>query len=120
MTRIQARIALSVALAGVAACGSDDSTSPLDRVDAIVFVQRTPRNEMGDIFQYRSYRPGGRIVKLSPPTADGKLEELCCSGAGAEFAAIDISNYDLSFDAQATPAKEIGRASCRERVSLNV
>ncbi len=105
MTRIQARIALSVALAGVAACGSDESTSPLDRVDAIVFVQRTPRNEMGDIFQYRSYRPGGRIVKLSPPTADGKLEELCCSGAGAEFAAIDISNYDLSFDAQATPAK---------------
>ncbi|MBK9032927.1 MAG: hypothetical protein IPL61_16915 [Myxococcales bacterium] len=60
---------------------------------------------MGDIFQYRSYRPGGRIVKLSPPTADGKLEELCCSDAGAEFADIDISNYDLSFDAQATPAK---------------
>lgn len=105
MNRIQARIALSVALAGVAACGSDDSTSPIDRVDAIVFVQRTPRNEMGDIFQYRSYRPGGRIVKLSPPTADGKLEELCCSGAGAEFSAIDISNYDLSFDAQATPPK---------------
>jgi Hydrazine synthase alpha subunit middle domain len=103
-TRIQVGIVLSVAL-GAAACGSDDSTSPLDRVDAIVFLQRTPRNEMGDIFQYRSYRPGGRLVKLSPPTADGKLVELCCSNAGAEFAAIDIQNYDLSFDAQATPAK---------------
>ena len=68
-------------------------------------LQRTPRNEMGDIFQYRSYRPGGRIVKLSPPTADGKLEELCCSNAGSEFADIDISNYDLSFDAQANPPK---------------
>ena len=105
VNRIHTGITLSVALAGVAACGGDDTTGPLDRVDAIVFLQRTPRNEMGDIFQYRSYRPGGRIVKLSPPTADGKLEELCCSNAGSEFADIDISNYDLSFDAQATPPK---------------
>ena len=105
VNRIHTGIALSVALAGAAACGGDDTTGPLDRVDAIVFLQRTPRNEMGDIFQYRSYRPGGRLVKLSPPTADGKLEELCCSQAGSEFAAIDISNYDLSFDAQATPPK---------------
>ncbi|MEZ4402695.1 MAG: hypothetical protein R3B06_21925 [Kofleriaceae bacterium] len=105
MNRINSGIALSVALAAAAACGGDDSSGPLDRVDSIVFLQRTPRNEMGDIFQYRSYRPGGRIVKLSPPTADGKLEELCCSGAGAEFADIDIQNYDLSFDAQATPPK---------------
>lgn len=105
MTRIPRGIALSLALAGAAACGGDDTTGPLDRVDAVVFLQRTPRNDMGDIFQYRSYQPGGRLVKLSPPTADGKLEELCCAQAGAEFAAIDIQNYDLSFDAQATPAK---------------
>ena len=55
---------------------------------------------MGDIFQYTSYKPGAKLVKLSPPTADGVLTELCCSNAGSEFADIDISSYDLSFDAK--------------------
>jgi hypothetical protein len=122
VNRIPTGIALSVALLGAAACGGDDTTGPLDRVDAIVFLQRTPRNDMGDIFQYRSYQPGGRLVKLSPPTADGKLEELCCAQAGAEFADIDIQSYDLSFDAQATPAKgEIlfsGRLTSGQRYGL--
>lgn len=121
MTRIQLGIALSAALLGAAACGGTDP-GPLDRVDSIVFLQRTARNEMGDIFQYTSYRPGGRILTLSPPTADGKLAELCCSEKGAMFSDIDIQNYDLSFDAQANPPKgEIvfsGKLSASENYAL--
>lgn len=79
-------------------CGGNDP-GPLDGVDSIVFVQRPKRNEMGDIFQYTSYIPGARIVSLSPPTADGELTVLCCD-QDPEFAAVDISGYDLSFDAR--------------------
>ncbi|HUS29036.1 MAG TPA: hypothetical protein VMZ53_11010, partial [Kofleriaceae bacterium] len=107
--------ALFAAGAGVG-CGSDDNTGPLGSVDSLVILQRPKRNDMGDIFQYTSYIPGARLVKLSPPTADGKLEVLCCDKAGAEFAAIDISSYDLSFD-----AKEIvfaGKLSANERYGL--
>ena len=41
-----------------------------------------------------------RLVKLSPPTADGKQTTICCDQAGPEFANIDISGYDISFDAK--------------------
>jgi hypothetical protein len=81
-------------------CGSDDSAGPLGNVDSLVILQRPKRNDMGDIFQYTSYLPGARLVKLSPPTADGTLTTLCCDKAGAEFANIDISGYDISFDAK--------------------
>jgi hypothetical protein len=107
--------ALFVAGTGVG-CGNDDNTGPLGNVDSLVILQRPKRNDMGDIFQYTSYIPGARLVKLSPPTADGKLEVLCCDKAGAQFAAIDISSYDLSFD-----AKEIvfaGKLSAGERYGL--
>ncbi len=85
------------ALVAFPACNSDDGGA-LGDVKSLVFVQRPKRNETGDIFQYTSYMPGGRIVELSPPTADGKLTVLCCDGI-AGFEKIDISNYDLSFDA---------------------
>jgi hypothetical protein len=94
------------ALAGsmIVSCGGDDSAGALGDVKSLVFLQRVKQNvAMGDIFQYTSYRPGARIVKLEPPTADGKLTVLCCDEttlAGAEFKNIDISGYDLSFDAQ--------------------
>src|SRR5205823_3090410 len=91
--------ALFVAGVGVG-CGNDDNTGPLGSVDSLVILQRPKRNDMGDIFQYTSYIPGAKLVKLSPPTADGKLEVLCCDKAGAAFAAIDISSYDISFDAK--------------------
>ena len=39
-------------------------------------------------------------MKLSPPTADGTQTVICCDKAGAEFANIDISGYDISFDAK--------------------
>ncbi len=98
MNRTKLSLALALAL-GATACGGTDP-GPLDGVDSLVFLQREKRNEMGDIFQYTSYKAGAKLVKLSPPTADGKLTELCCSNAGSEFADIDISSYDLSYDAK--------------------
>jgi hypothetical protein len=107
--KITKSIAIGAALfaAGVGVgCGNDDNTGPLGSVDSLVILQRPKRNDMGDIFQYTSYVPvaadgtHARLVKLSPPTADGKLEVLCCDKAGAEFANIDISSYDISFDAK--------------------
>ena len=93
-------IALS-ALAAAAACGADEAgRGPLDEVEAIVFIERQSRMDgMGDIFQYQSYVPGARLLKLSPPTADGEVTELCCSGQG-EYEAVDIIDFDLSFDAR--------------------
>src|SRR5205823_10972442 len=43
---------------------------------------------------------GARLVTLSPLTADGTLTTICCDRAGSEFAHIDISSYDISFDAR--------------------
>lgn len=91
-------IALGAAL--LAACGGSDNTGPLGNVDSLVILQRAARNDMGDIFQYTSYIPGAKLIKLSPPTADGKRTVLCCDKAGPEFANIDIQAYDISFDAK--------------------
>jgi hypothetical protein len=91
----------AVLLAAAAACGgSDNNSGPLGNIDSLVILQRQARNDMGDIFQYTSYIPGARLVKLSPPTAAGKLTVLCCDQAGPEYANIDISSYDISFDAK--------------------
>jgi hypothetical protein len=84
---------------GIGCTGGEDA-GPLGNVDALVILQRPKRNDAGDIFQYTSYMPGARLVKLSPPTADGKLTTICCDKAGPEFSKIDISSYDLSFDAK--------------------
>ena len=95
------KLAFGAAMAAaIAGCGGSTSSGPLDNVDALVILQRPKRNDSGDIFQYTSYIPGARLVKLEPPTADGTLTTLCCDKAGAEFANIDISGYDLSFDAK--------------------
>jgi hypothetical protein len=95
------------AATGSVGCGPDDDGGPLGNVDALIIVQRPKRNDMGDIFQYTSYVPktpsgaNARIVKLSPPTADGKQETLFPTPAqGAELANADISGYDISFDAK--------------------
>jgi hypothetical protein len=97
----KASIAFGLALLTTAGagCGGDTSSGPLGNVDALVILQRPSRNDTGDIFQYTSYIPGARIVKLSPPTASGTLTTLCCDTQGPDFANIDIQSYDLSFDA---------------------
>lgn len=99
MKRLTIGIALSTMVLTSMACGSDD-TGPLDGVEEITFIQRVRRAAGGDIFQYTSYVPGGRLVKLSPPTADGTLTELCCAKFGPEYAEVDIGAYDISFDAR--------------------
>jgi hypothetical protein len=94
-------IALGAALAAAAGgvgCGSDDN-GPLSSVDSLIILQRPKRNDVGDIFQYTSYKAGAKIIKLSPPTADGKREVICCNQFPG-FENVDISGYDLSFDAR--------------------
>src|SRR3954470_13690960 len=56
----------------IAGCSNGGDTSPLPTdVKAIVFLQRTPRGDQGNVFDYTSYAAGGRLVMLSPPSADG-------------------------------------------------
>lgn len=95
-------IAIGAALLGSAGlgCGGSDTSGPLGNVDSLIILQRPARNDMGDIFQYTSYIPGARLVKLSPPTANGKLTTICCADQGPDYANIDISSYDISFDAK--------------------
>jgi hypothetical protein len=96
--RVPWGIALSVFLC-FCACGTSEP-GPLDGVDGIVFLQRQRRASAGDVFQYASYVPGARLMKLSPPTADGKRTVLCCESQGEEFAEVDIMAFDVSFDAR--------------------
>ncbi len=92
------------AAAGLAGCtpdggGSTASTPGVPQdVKAIIFLQRVPRNDgMGNVFDYTSYVAGGRLVKLEPPSADGKLTVLTTE---PEMAEADIMSWDLSFDAR--------------------
>lgn len=102
---------LGASLLGAPACGGEDNPGPLGNIDSLVVLQRPARNDMGDIFQYTSYIPrtpsgeGARLVKLTPPTADGQQEtlfpsaELLAGPDAAMFQDVDISGYDISFDA---------------------
>jgi hypothetical protein len=110
---------LGFALAAGAGCNSTTTSSnvsalPAD-VKAITFLQRTPRNDDGNVFDYNNFVAGGRLSMLSPPSADGKLTVIfpntatCTQILGASASATDISNcvtgsdvqsYDLSFDAK--------------------
>ncbi len=66
-------------------------------VRAIIFLQRAARNDgVGNVFDYTSYQPGARLVKLEPPSADGRLTTLT---GDPMFAEADIMSWDLSFDA---------------------
>jgi hypothetical protein len=72
----------------------------LDEVDSIVFIERQARMDgMGDIFQYDSYVAGAKLVKLSPPTADGTRTVICCDQESG-YEGMDIIDFDLSFDAK--------------------
>jgi hypothetical protein len=76
--------------------GSGSSALPAD-VKAIIFLQRMPRTDNGNVFDYTSYVPGARLVMLEPPSANGKLTVLT---SDSKFDGADIMSYDLSFDAQ--------------------
>jgi hypothetical protein len=110
---------LGLALAAGAGCTStstsiNNEALPSD-VQAITFLQRTPRNDDGNVFDYNNFVAGGRLVMLSPPSANGKLTVVfpntaTCTqilGAGAAQTDIDacvsksdVQSYDLSFDAK--------------------
>jgi hypothetical protein len=111
-------VAAGLAVAG-AGCnsstgGTNVSALPAD-VKAITFLQRVRHNDAGNVFDYATYHAGGRLVTLSPPSADGKLTvlfpttETCTALLGAGAIADDVANcvgasdimsYDLSFDAK--------------------
>ncbi|HXI58554.1 MAG TPA: hypothetical protein VNO55_20945, partial [Polyangia bacterium] len=84
---------------GVACSGGTDASSNAlgGDVHSIIFLQRVLRNDAGNVFDYTSYKAGGRLVTLEPPSANGKLTVLT---SDPMFAAADIMSYDLSFDAK--------------------
>ena len=82
---------------GAGACSKSSAPALPDDVRSIVFLQRMPRTDAGNVFEYTSYVPGGRLVKLEPPSADGKLTVLT---SDPMFKDADVMSYDISFDAQ--------------------
>jgi hypothetical protein len=105
-TKIRGLLLLALSAAAFGGACSSTATPPppstgdgvLGEVSAIVFLQRKPRTDTGNVFDYFSYAPGGRLVKLEPPTVNGKLTVLT---ADPRFENADIMAYDLSFDAKA-------------------
>jgi hypothetical protein len=95
---IRLTLGMAIASAAFAACSSNDTPSLPPDVKAIVFLQRMPRLDSGNVFDYTSFQAGGRLVMLEPPAADGKLTVLT---SDPMFANADIQSYDLSFDAGA-------------------
>jgi hypothetical protein len=115
-------LGLGAVSAALGACSSTQSpsNSPLPNdVKAVLFLQRMPRTDSGNVFDYTSFVPGGRLVKLEPPSADGVLTvlfpttETCTqiymdasgnppdpSVVSACVTGSDIQSYDLSFDAK--------------------
>jgi hypothetical protein len=90
---------MGLLVAMTSAC-SDNKTSapalPAD-VQAIVFIQRVPLDSTGNVFDYTAFKPGGRLVKLEPPSADGKLTVLT---SDPMWDGADFMSWDLSFDAK--------------------
>jgi len=85
-----------------AADAEPDAAVTPNTVDPLVILSRPARNDSGDIFQYTSYVPGARLIRL-PPSLDGTPQTpttICCDQAGPEYAHLDISSYDLAFDAR--------------------
>jgi hypothetical protein len=93
----RAAVFLAGLLAGCSSSGQSGSPGLPEEVKAVVFMQRMALSNAGNVFDYTSYEPGGRIVKLEPPAANGKLTVLTSDPMwdGADFMA-----WDLSFDAK--------------------
>jgi len=96
---------LGLALAGAAGGCSSNNTNvsalPAD-VKAIMFLQRVPHNDTGNVFDYATAvaptatATGAHLAMLSPPSANGKLTILT---SDPMFDGADIMSYDLNFDA---------------------
>jgi hypothetical protein len=101
-TKALGLVALALSTAALeSACSKSTSEQTVgvpEDVSAIVFLQRAPRTGTGNVFDYTSYVPGGKLMKLEPPSANGKLTNLT---SATEFEGADIMSYDLSFDAKA-------------------
>jgi len=102
--RSAAKIGLVAMGIAAGACSNNNGGGtggiPAD-VQSIMFLQRVARTDTGNVFDYTSYQPGARLVTLTPPSADGKLEVLTRSTSAFNFDSADIMSYDLSFDAKA-------------------
>ena len=61
VSRASLRSALAAPVAGCSSTASESGALPPD-VKAIVFLQRTPRGDQGNVFDYTSYDAGGRLV----------------------------------------------------------
>ena len=96
--RTVSKIGLLVTGIAMGACSKNTSPGPVPAdVTAIMFLQRMPRTDTGNVFDYTSYVPGAKLVTLTPPSADGKLAVV---SSDPMFATADIMSYDLSFDAK--------------------
>jgi hypothetical protein len=126
MRSLQSAI-LGLSLVGaVGGCNSNStnvSALPAD-VKSIMFLQRVPRNDDGNVFDYANFvagtakAPGARLMMLSPPSADGKLTNLT---SDPMFAGADIMSYDLSFDATAvTFSAHLATADNYQIFSMNL
>jgi hypothetical protein len=99
------------ALSSVSACSNStspggNSSSVAGGVQSIIFVQRmftTTTNGVasvdvaggnGQVLDYDRYVPGGQLNLLTPPSADGKLQNIT-----AAYPTADFNGADLSFDA---------------------
>jgi hypothetical protein len=96
---------LAPVVAGGCSGGNGGGALPED-VKAIVFLQRTPRMDGGNVFDYTGYQGGGRLVKLEPPSADGTpttlfpTADVCAALGDADCASkADIMSYDINFNA---------------------
>src|SRR5580692_10458934 len=96
-------LALSAATLG-SACkssgGSGNTAALPPDVQAIIFLQRMPRTDQGNVFEYTSFVPGGRLVKLEPPSPNGQLTDLTKLAADTHNAAtpsdpISFENADI-------------------------
>jgi hypothetical protein len=98
-------IAIGVALFGTlgalgcGGAGGGSDSGPLSSVDSLIILQRPKRIDVGNVFDYTSYKPGARLIQLKPPAANGTVTPICC-GQDPDFKDLDIEGYDLSFDAQ--------------------
>jgi hypothetical protein len=117
-TRIGLLATLMVAGAGACSNGPGSGGALPSDVKSIIFLQRIARNDTGNVFDYTSYKPGARLVTLTPPSADGKLAVLT---SDPMFASADIMSYDLAFDAKSVVfSARLGDADNFHLFSMNL